>query len=200
MRCLSVVLCLAPLCGCATGTAARFVDGGLFTQTSARERVVAQLGQPYADPAAAERLKAIAGRLVRANPVLPQRLRIELLGGSCLNAASLPPNQVFISRGLYAALSEEACLAAVLAHELAHLAAGDHTKARAVSRAALGEREAAADAQATRYLRAAGYRPCAMRSVIERLLRQRTSEMLCERREQLVADERPADNGVLAQR
>jgi predicted Zn-dependent protease len=162
--------------------------------------VVAQLGQPYADPAAAERLKAIAGRLVRANPVLPQRLRIELLGGSCLNAASLPPNQVFISRGLYAALSEEACLAAVLAHELAHLAAGDHTKARAVSRAALGEREAAADAQATRYLRAAGYRPCAMRSVIERLLRQRTSEMLCERREQLVADERPADNGVLAQR
>ena len=168
--------------------------------TSARARVLAQLGQPCADPAATARLNAIANRLVRANPALPQRLRIELLGGSSLNAASLPPDRVFITGGLYEALSEDAGLAAVLAHELAHLAAGDHTKGRAASRAALYAREAAADAEATRYLRAAGYRPCAMRSVIERLLRQRASHLLCKRRDQLAADLAAADNRLLTHR
>ena len=93
--------------------------------------------------------------------------RYRLLASDSLNALSLPGGHVYITRGLYAHLSSDDCLAAVLAHERAHLQAKDHFKPPCASAEASLAREIRADQCAAKHLDAAGFRRSAMMEVIE---------------------------------
>lgn len=88
------------------------------------------------------------------------------------NAASLPGGRIYITRGLYEVLHEDDLLAAVIAHELAHVMERDHFKPRCNSPAAALAREERADALAVGYLQEAGIRPTAMADVVELIRRQ----------------------------
>ncbi|OHB77480.1 MAG: hypothetical protein A2Z34_03455 [Planctomycetes bacterium RBG_16_59_8] len=54
--------------------------------------------------------------------------RFRVLNSSVVNAFALPGGLVYITRGLLAKLTDESQLAAVLAHEVAHISAGDGTQ------------------------------------------------------------------------
>ena len=78
---------------------------------------------PRLKPACADWVK----RLCTANRELDCPCRYFLLDSDDLNAFSLP-GRVYLTRGLYQALAPDDALAAVLAHELAHVARKDHFK------------------------------------------------------------------------
>ena len=112
-------------------------------------------------PDAQARLSRIGERLCAANPELARSYCYFLLDSDQLNAFSLP-GRIYLTRGLYQTLDANDVLAAVLAHEMAHLAHKDHFKPRpSGSREAL-ERESAADASGVTYMQMAGLRPEAM--------------------------------------
>ena len=83
-----------------------------------------------------------------------------------MNALSLPGGRVYITRGLYAELVRDDLLAAVLAHEMAHLTSGDHFKPPCGSLTEALRRELSADAGAASLLQAAGISPGALCTVV----------------------------------
>ncbi|MBN1345037.1 MAG: M48 family metallopeptidase [Phycisphaerae bacterium] len=111
-------------------------------------------------------MSGIADRLARQIPDRPISLRCRLLACDKINAFSLPGGLIYVTKGLYARLSTEDRLAAVLAHELAHIVAKDSFKnPHATSQEKLA-REVSADQRGVRYLISTGYRPEAMIDVI----------------------------------
>lgn len=110
-------------------------------------------------------------RMMGVGSVLANQMRSELsceyrlLGSADVNAFSLPPGRVYITRGLYEQLGDPALLAAVVAHELAHLEAADSLKARGSSAEMLA-RESAADIRGAEILAQAGFDPAAMTRLV----------------------------------
>jgi predicted Zn-dependent protease len=80
-----------------------------------------------------------------------------LLGSSRPNAFSLPGNRIYLTRGLALRIGrDDDLLAAVLAHEMAHIACGDSLRPECASRQEALDREMNADSLASGYLAAAG--------------------------------------------
>lgn len=90
------------------------------------------------------------GERVAAAAGAPGRFTFTVLDEETPNALSLPTGYVYVTRGLLALANSEAELASVLAHEIAHVAAG-HAVARA--------RQAMADDMAIAVLESAGVDP-----------------------------------------
>lgn len=111
----------------------------------------------------------------------------QLLASEALNALSLPGGRIYITRGLYARLSSDDCLAAVLAHERAHLEAKDHFKPPCANAGAALAREIVADRCAAQCLEASGFRRSAMVEVI-RIIRPALPHGWPERRAAALAE------------
>jgi len=118
-------------------------------------------------PQTEERLLRIGRRLAAATPGLSGEYRYAVLDSPELNAFSLPVGRIYVTRGLHDLLTTDATVAAVLAHEMAHLAARDSFKPRCRDAREALERELSADWQGQRYLQAAGFSAEAMKDVIE---------------------------------
>lgn len=118
------------------------------------------------DGNAERRMTRIGRRLADGTPALEARYHYRLLGAEKMNAFSLPGGRVYLTRGLYRELVTDELLAAVLAHEMAHIASKDHFKPRCDSPGKCLDREVSADARAVVYLRAAGISPEALIGVI----------------------------------
>ena len=134
----------AALAGCAINPATRRVELSLVSEREeialgeeADAQVVASAGE-YEDAALGAYVRALGGALARASerPELPWTFRV--VDAAEVNAFALPGGYIYATRGLLAHLLAEAELAAVLAHEVAHVSARHGVNQ--LSRAALAQR------------------------------------------------------------
>lgn len=112
-------------------------------QIGAREHplVVAKYGGEYQNEAAERMLALIVGKLVAVSNDPTRLYRVTLLNSPKVNAFALPGGYLYLTRGLLALANDSAEIAAVIAHEMAHVAA-NHAILRQEKQASteLGER------------------------------------------------------------
>jgi predicted Zn-dependent protease len=85
--------------------------------------VARNFGGLYANPEIERRLQSIIARLGPASERPDLRYSVAVLNSPSINAFALPDGQLFVTRGLLAVANDEAEIAAVLAHEMAHVVA-----------------------------------------------------------------------------
>ncbi len=100
---------------------------GLSAELGAREhpRVVATYGGVYEDKGTERAVAQVVGRLVAASDDPSRTYRVTILNSPAVNAFALPGGYLYVTRGLLALGSDTSEVAAVLAHEMAHVTA-DH--------------------------------------------------------------------------
>lgn len=129
-----VPLLAMALSGCATNPA---TGGQTFTGTMStaeeirigREqhpKVIKTFGGTYGGPELANYVNGIGRRLARTAERRDITYRFTVLNSDIVNAFAMPGGYIYVSRGLLALAGDEAELAAVLAHEIGHLAALHH--------------------------------------------------------------------------
>lgn len=92
-------------------------------------RIIASYGGIYSDRQAEIMLARIVGRLLAAANQPNQKVTVTILDTSEVNAFALPGGYVYVTRGILALASDTSELAAVLAHEIAHVTL-KHARAR----------------------------------------------------------------------
>jgi predicted Zn-dependent protease len=92
-------------------------------------RLVAAFGGEYRAPEAQRLLTEITTRLVAATDRPDESYRVTILDSPAVNAFALPSGRLYVTRGLLALANDTSELAAVLAHEIAHVTLR-HAKAR----------------------------------------------------------------------
>jgi predicted Zn-dependent protease len=92
-------------------------------------RIIAAYGGIYHDAKLEQTLARIVGRVVSASDKPDQSYRITILNAPAVNAFALPGGYLYVTRGLLALANDSSAVAAVLAHEMAHVTA-DHAIAR----------------------------------------------------------------------
>lgn len=102
----------------------------LAADIGAREhpRVVATYGGVYNDPGAERAVASVVGRLVAASQDPSQSYKITILNSPAINAFALPGGYLYVTRGLLALANDTSEVAAVLAHEMAHVTANHAIK------------------------------------------------------------------------
>ena len=85
--------------------------------------LVAAFGGTYADPKVENLLDGVASRLVAASTEPGLAYKITVLNSPTVNAFSLPDGHLYVTRGLLALANSTSEIAAVLAHEMAHVTA-----------------------------------------------------------------------------
>jgi len=128
----------------------------------AAETLETRFGGVVDDPAAESRMARIGYQLYGRGALRPNAASYRILASDDLNALSLPGPRIYLTRRLYLLLTDDDLLAAVLAHELAHVEARDHFKERGIDAMEALQRELDADARAVGILRAAGMRASAL--------------------------------------
>ena len=126
-----------------------------------------QFGGILENSIAQARMKRVGSRLAKSAGVSEDLFQYYLLDSEKLNAASLPVGRIYITKALYAELNSDDLLAAVMAHELAHLVYRDCFKPRCKSLDESLQRELAADAYAARQLELTGFDRNAMLGVLQ---------------------------------
>jgi len=111
-----------------------------------RKKLVALYGGDYRWPKAEAYLNSVLVRLAKASETPSQPYRVTILNSGVVNAFALPSGDLFITRGLLALANDTSEVAAVMAHEIAHVTAR-HAFLRAEQ-----ERKAALIAQAARVI------------------------------------------------
>ena len=74
-------------------------------------------------------MSSVVGRLVEASGAPNKTMRVTILNSPAVNAFALPSGDLYVTRGLIALATDESELAAVIAHEIAHVTA-DHARLR----------------------------------------------------------------------
>lgn len=101
--------------------------------------IVTTYGGTYSDAKLELAVARVVGRLVAVSPDPAQTYTISLLNSPQINAFALPGGYLYITRGLLALANDSSELAAVIAHEMAHVLAN-----HGVERQRLQAREALA--------------------------------------------------------
>lgn len=92
-------------------------------------KLVASFGGEYRSPATLRLLTEVTDRLVKASDRPDQSYVVTLLDSPVVNAFALPSGRLYVTRGLVALASDTSEIAAVLAHEIAHVTL-NHATAR----------------------------------------------------------------------
>jgi len=92
-------------------------------------RIVASYGGIYSDRQAEIMIARIVGRLLAAADQPNQKFTVTILDTAEVNAFALPGGYVYVTRGILALASDTSEIAAVLAHEIAHVTL-KHARAR----------------------------------------------------------------------
>lgn len=93
------------------------------SQRREHERLVASYGGAYNDPKLQAEIQQIVTRLVASSERPDQKYRVTILNSPAINAFALPNGSLYVTRGLLALASDNAEIASVLAHEMAHVIA-----------------------------------------------------------------------------
>lgn len=112
-------------------TIPKSVDDSEDEAIGAREhpRIIASYGGIYSDRPAEIMLARIVGRLLAAANQPNTNFTVTILDTAEVNAFALPGGYVYVTRGLLALASDTSEIAAVLAHEIAHVTL-KHARAR----------------------------------------------------------------------
>ena len=107
-------------------------------QNREHRRILAAYGGAYADPKLEALIAGMVDKLVAASEQTEPRYKVTILNSAAINAFALPTGQLYITRGLLGLANDEAELASVLAHEMAHVIAHHATiRENEVRRAAI---------------------------------------------------------------
>ena len=87
------------------------------------KRLVAQFGGEYHWPAAQDYLNNILARLASDSEAQGKAYRVTILNSPVVNAFALPSGNLYVTRGLLALANDTSEVAAVMAHEIAHVTA-----------------------------------------------------------------------------
>jgi predicted Zn-dependent protease len=133
---LLAVIAAAFVAGCTAtsgtgGPTAAIFGGDLERPNPGAERIdseehsqiVAAYGGIYRDPKLEQALVPIVSRIVAASERPEQPYRITILNAPAVNAFALPGGYLYVTRGLLALANDSSEVAAVLAHEMAHVVA-----------------------------------------------------------------------------
>lgn len=142
-RLLSVLAVAAALAGCASDrigvggfgagavpTAAPRVTGAETTGSREHRSLVSMFGGEYRHAAAERLLNDVMARLTAASERPDQSYHVTILNSPAVNAFALPNGNLYVTRGLLALANDTSEIAAVMAHEVAHVSAS-HAMARA---------------------------------------------------------------------
>ncbi|WP_245294050.1 M48 family metalloprotease [Methylobrevis pamukkalensis] len=86
-------------------------------------KILANYGGTYEDPQAVLAIARVVGRLVAATDEPWRSYRVTILNSPTVNAFALPGGYVYVTRGLLALATDTSEVAAVIAHEMAHVTA-----------------------------------------------------------------------------
>jgi len=86
-------------------------------------RILATYGGEYKDPKLERMVAKIVGKLTLVSENPNQTYRITILNSPNINAFALPGGYVYVTRGLLGLANDSAEVAAVIAHEMAHVTA-----------------------------------------------------------------------------
>jgi predicted Zn-dependent protease len=86
-------------------------------------RILATYGGEYSEQKLERMVAKIVGQLILASDNPNQTYRVTLLNSPSVNAFALPGGYLYVTRGLLALANDSAELAAVIAHEMAHVTA-----------------------------------------------------------------------------
>ena len=104
---------------------------GVETQAAAEhKRIVALFGGEYRDAAAERYLNEVLAKIAAGGEAPSEPYRVTILNSPVVNAFALPPGNLYVTRGLLALANDGSEVAAVMAHEIAHITAR-HAMARA---------------------------------------------------------------------
>lgn len=97
---------------------------GFETRAAADQRyVIGLFGGIYRSPAAEAHLNGILAKLAAASDRPEDVYKVTLLNSPAVNAFALPSGDLFVTRGLLALANDSSEIAAVMAHEIGHVAA-----------------------------------------------------------------------------
>jgi len=96
------------------------------------EKIVAD-GATYDDPALQEYIDRIGRQLVANSDTPNSNFTFTVIDSPDINAFALPGGFIYINRGLLAYLEDEAELAGVIGHEIAHVTARHHARQKTAS-------------------------------------------------------------------
>ena len=105
----------------ALSPAAPLVTGLERSAEREHARLIAAFGGEYRSPEAQRLLSDITARLVPATDRPDEGYQITILDSPAVNAFALPSGRLYVTRGLLALANDAAEVAAVLAHEIAHV-------------------------------------------------------------------------------
>ena len=88
-----------------------------------RKRLIEAFGGEYYHPATETYLNSVLAKLAPASGASPAPYRVTLLNSPVVNAFALPSGDIFMTRGLLALADDTSEIAAVMAHEIAHVTA-----------------------------------------------------------------------------
>lgn len=136
------------------------------TDAAEHKKLVALFGGEYKWPKAENYLNGVLIRLAKASETPEQPYRITILNSGVVNAFALPSGDLFVTRGLLALANDTAEVAAVMAHEIAHvterhafLRAEQEKRAALITQAArvIQSRQKGAEVEANSALTIAGF-------------------------------------------
>jgi predicted Zn-dependent protease len=113
-----------------TGSATELASG------SAHEAIVQAYGGVYRNTELERDLTRIVNRLIAASDDPARSYAITILNSGTVNAFALPEGYIYVTRGLLALANDSSEVAAVLAHEMAHVTADHATERRDQAHAA----------------------------------------------------------------
>ena len=86
-------------------------------------KILAAYGGAFSDPEVGRFLGQVTSRLQGVSDRPDLKFRVTVLNSPSINAFSLPGGYIYVTRGLLALANDEAEIAAVIAHEMAHITA-----------------------------------------------------------------------------
>ncbi len=91
------------------------------TSDADHAKLVASFGGEYQAPSTLRMITEVTDRLVRATERPDETYNVTLLDSPVINAFALPNGRLYVTRGLLALATDTSEIAAVLAHEIAHV-------------------------------------------------------------------------------
>ena len=93
-------------------------------------KLIGAYGGIYRNEVIERMVGEIVDRLIMTGDLSGRTVQVTILNSPAINAFALPSGDIYVTRGLIALATDESELAAVIAHEIAHVTA-DHARARA---------------------------------------------------------------------
>lgn len=186
IKSLSILIFCIALTSCAQTTSLAKIDGKQSLKAdyqnivenniikAANSKHIANNGGQDSDFFVNARLKGIIDKLVKGNSITKKKIQAILLKADTVNAYSLGSQSsfayVYVTRGLVNFVKNDDQIAAVLAHEIAHIQLGHHIARQKSSSSQFNKaQELEADKYSIKLLKNAGYNPQQSIALLERL-------------------------------